>query len=406
MGRIRRGFILPMVLFGLAIMGVLVLAVVSTSADDRHGSRNVLESTRSFYAADAGLNQIVAEFDLNDYRDLVSTPGTTADLGWQNLPGRAGRYRGVIRKLADNLIELTVDGRSGAAGQGLRTVQVLFLGRPMFTSSAFGGANVIIEGGSSTDSFDSDLGGYGASSCTTLGVTCNGDLGSNGNISQLCTVTGCIHGDARVVGTIAGGCPNAAITGVCDDAGFNQPQPPVACPASYTPAASMPPLSSGHNYTYSQATGVFTVSGNNTVDFTVPPTTYNFSRVDISSSNAQVNFHFGSPAQHLDLYVSGDFDVSGGAQINNLSQKPTLLSIIGCGTTGPDSWSLSGSSASYFAVYAPNKSIRVAGSAGLYGSVVGTSVDVAGGAAIHYDASLGRSSSIVFVPGSWTELAR
>src|ERR1041384_1624216 len=120
MGRIRRGFILPMVLFGLAIMGVLVLAVVSTSDDDRHGSRNVLESTRSFYAADAGLNQIVAEFDLNDYRDLVSTPGTTADLGWQSLPGRAGRYRGVIRKLADNLIELTVDGRAGGAGPGRR----------------------------------------------------------------------------------------------------------------------------------------------------------------------------------------------------------------------------------------------------------------------------------------------
>src|ERR1041384_5088086 len=121
MGRIRRGFILPMVLFGLAIMGVLVLAAAGpattdrtapTSHDHRPGSRNVLESTRSFYAADAGLNQIVAEFDLNDYRDLVSTPGTTADLGWQSLPGRAGRYRGVIRKLADNLIELTVDGRS------------------------------------------------------------------------------------------------------------------------------------------------------------------------------------------------------------------------------------------------------------------------------------------------------
>src|ERR1044071_1146493 len=132
---IRRGFILPMVLFGLAVMGVLVLAVVSISADDRHGSRNVLEGARSFYAADAGLNQIVAEFDLNNYRDLVSTPGTTADLGWQDLPGRAGRYHGSLRKLADNLIELTVDGRSGAAGQGLRTVQVLLMGRSMFTNS-------------------------------------------------------------------------------------------------------------------------------------------------------------------------------------------------------------------------------------------------------------------------------
>ena len=59
MNRRRRGFILPMVIFALAIMGILLLVLVRTSDDDRMGSRYVLEGTRSFYAAESGAHPVV-----------------------------------------------------------------------------------------------------------------------------------------------------------------------------------------------------------------------------------------------------------------------------------------------------------------------------------------------------------
>src|ERR1043166_6326191 len=93
LNRRRHGFILPMVIFALAIMGVLLLVLVRTTDDDRMGSRYVLEGTRSFYAAESGLNKIVADWTTNTYGNLVAaTVGSSADLGWQTVAENGSRY--------------------------------------------------------------------------------------------------------------------------------------------------------------------------------------------------------------------------------------------------------------------------------------------------------------------------
>src|ERR1043166_7365021 len=116
----ERGFILPMVIFSLAIMGVLVLVIVSTSDDDRLGSRYDLEGTRSFNAAEAGLATILTNWKAQIYEGSVPLVCNTNVLAWTNLASNGGRYRGTILKADASTYMLTVDGQSAGARKGLQ----------------------------------------------------------------------------------------------------------------------------------------------------------------------------------------------------------------------------------------------------------------------------------------------
>src|SRR5437867_8327084 len=105
----RRGFILPMVIFSLAIMGVLVLVMVGTSDDDRTGSRYDFEGTRSFYAAESGLAGILDNWKTNNYEGAVPNVGDTSEVAWTSLPGNGGSYRGTILKVEASTYMITVD---------------------------------------------------------------------------------------------------------------------------------------------------------------------------------------------------------------------------------------------------------------------------------------------------------
>src|ERR1043166_5925973 len=123
----ERGFILPMVIFSLAIMGVLVLVIVSTSDDDRLGSRYDLEGTRSFNAAEAGLADILSDWKADNLEGTVLNVGNSNVLSWATLPNNAGRYRATILKADSAPFVTTVDGQSAGARRGLRTVQMMLV---------------------------------------------------------------------------------------------------------------------------------------------------------------------------------------------------------------------------------------------------------------------------------------
>src|ERR1041385_8128535 len=223
--RHQRGFILPMVIFSLAIMGVLVLVMVGTSDDDRTGSRYDFEGTRSFYAAEAGMDTIMTSWKASGYEATVPNVGDTNGLGWKNLPGNGGSYHGVIQKVAASTYVVTVDGRTPGARKGLRTVQMMLTpGAGPFNWALLGGSSVTVSGGT-IDSWDSRVGNYAASNCATLGVTCDGDIQSNGNIS----LSGGAHieGDANAVGTISG-CAGR-VDGTCTPGVAAVTMGPVSC---------------------------------------------------------------------------------------------------------------------------------------------------------------------------------
>ena len=110
--------------------------------------------------------------------------------------------------------------------------------------------------------------------------------------------------------------------------------------------------------------------------------------------------------------------INGGPSQTNITRIDDYERAVGPSTTAAASmtmsaaalavvWALSGGTGSYFAVYAPDHPLAITGNSSLYGALIGASISNTGGAKIHFDEALLRSSSnLKVVPGSWTETSR
>jgi len=135
--------------------------------------------------------------------------------------------------------------------------------------------------------------------------------------------------------------------------------------------------------TYLFIDGDFTMSNNARINFTEDSSLTlvitgkfelkNKGFFDITGNNL-------NPAQSLNIYSSYDSD-------SQYSGAPRILA------TDPGI-EISGSSDLYAAIYAPLADVNITGSAALYGSVRGKTVNIVGSGDIHYDEALRESSQI------------
>ena len=118
------GFALAAVIFVLALLGVLAVTSFITTGDERRASVGMRESARAFYAAEAGVNLVMARWDSVQYDTLIAGPGDSLDLGWETLPENGTSYWAVIQRIDNGgkrLLWLRVEGR-GVSGLGARRV--------------------------------------------------------------------------------------------------------------------------------------------------------------------------------------------------------------------------------------------------------------------------------------------
>ncbi|HTG01806.1 MAG TPA: chitobiase/beta-hexosaminidase C-terminal domain-containing protein, partial [Nitrospirota bacterium] len=93
------------------------------------------------------------------------------------------------------------------------------------------------------------------------------------------------------------------------------------------------------------------------------------------------------PGSSLTIYISGSLNVSGGSIVNQ-TVNPHNLTISGTSTcTGVN---FSGSAALYGSIYTPTANAALSGTMNIYGALIGKSIAISGGAAVHYDSSLGN----------------
>ena len=85
------------------------------------------------------------------------------------------------------------------------------------------------------------------------------------------------------------------------------------------------------------------------------------------------------------IYCNGTCKIAGSG-VANPSETPANFRLYGTETCTDIDWS--GSADFHGAVYAPNAAIKVTGSAGVYGSVIGGEVTVTGSGGLHYDEAL------------------
>jgi len=385
----EQGFVLPGVIFSLAIMGLLAVVAVRTADDERRSERALRESGTVLYADEAGLRSTLGAWPTTAVKAL--NPGDSLSLGWQLLPSRAS-HRVVIHRVDNGgLPEYAVVVQAKGAGPlgGQSTVVQMVSAVSVFRWGLFTETGITLTGGSGTDGYDSRKGPYNPLSPDSTGsVATNGSITMSGRPTQ-------VMGDAAAQGTVAGG----TVTGVRTSNAAPFPHMPnLACPTGgYTP--SVPP---GRGISYDPATGVLHVDGRGNVTLSAPPTQYYFSEVVLTGgSTLTVN----SGGQHVDIYIEKKLDISGGG-ILNPSAQPTQLGLWACGIPNATQWTLTGGSGAYFSVYAPSHPVVMTGGSDLWGAVVGASYTGTGGSKLHYDEGLAQvpSKLLNVVTGSWAQL--
>jgi Tfp pilus assembly protein PilX len=391
----RRGFVLPVVIFSVAVMSIIVVVALSSADDERRASRATRESVLATYAAEAGLRKTLGSLPDSAMAANVAAlnPGDSLDLGWQTMPNKAA-YRAVINRVDNggtNEFMVVVQGRRTEpfGGQSTIVAQVA-KGGIRFKFGVYSQGKLNISGGGLSDSFDSDVGAYNAATA-----------GSNGDLAGDSTITlgsgTVVKGDVTAARAVTGGIVSGTVTQNAPPYAVN---PVLTCPGGgYTPAAGVP-ITSG--ITYNATTGVLNVSGGNTLTLPVPPTQYYFSQV-ILSGNSVITFDNPSNL-HVDLWIDNVLNLSGGG-IANPSGKATMLGIWSCGAN-TSNWTLSGGSGAYFSVYAPTHNVTISGSGDLWGALAAKSVTASGGSKIHYDEALGRGfpPGLNAVAGAWSQL--
>lgn len=374
----RKGFVLPTVVFAVAIMSIVVVASVTTSQDERRASRAVRESTLAIYAAEAGLRQTYGNWPSAAVKAL--NPGDSLDLGWQDLPNNE-KYRTVIHRVdyPAGLQEynVVVQGRRTNSNGGISTIIGAVGGVPQFSRAVYGESYVWIQN-ATLDSWDSGNGVY-----NPLTPNKNADVFSNKDMTLQKTT---INGSAGSVTSMTLN-NSPVVTGTTTYPATKQtPYDPLPCPAGgYSPVT---PELAAVGYT---GNGVLSLASGQTLNL-VAGKEYYFRSVSMAGTS-KLAMPGGGP---VTVNVQDSIYMAGGS-IANTSHKTTDLSFQSCGTptdaTKTNYWGLTGGADAYFSVYAPDKVVYALGNSSFYGAVVSNIFYITGSAQFHYDEALARKPS-------------
>ena len=210
-GKREDGFALAAVLFVMAMLGVLAITSLATTGDERRASVGMRESAKAFYAAEAGVNLVLARWDSLQYDTLFANPGDSVTLGWETLPENGCTFRTLLQRVDDGsgapayLAKVWGRGTGGLGGQ--RNLAVVF-------NSVPGGGSLL------------------------PGVT----LGGGGEISGSPTITGPCAG-IHSNGTITKGAANLTMDGEYTVVGTTPQDPYLDTGGNpHTPTEGVPPV--------------------------------------------------------------------------------------------------------------------------------------------------------------------
>jgi len=263
-----------------------------------------------------------------------------------------------------------------------------------FNFAVFGAKGVTMSGGSYADGYTGNPSGH------VKGQNKNGDVGTNS--LQPCGIQ--LNGGAQIFGKARVGSGGNPATGICLNGGasvYNNDLGTLAIMKAMTPVTdpgggtAMGDLKlSGHSaktltagsYRFSS----LTLSGGSTLTLDGAATLFIDGNLSVSGGASIVVL-----SGPVTIYMNGQkLDLTGGALIN-LSATPENLTIYG--TTGLQSAKLSGASTQHLQVYAPGADLFITGNQETFGSLIGNSVTLSGGAAVHFAGGSDSTPPVVTV---------
>ena len=253
---------------------------------------------------------------------------------------------------------------------------------PGFTDAAFGDTGVHLTGNGCTDSYNSNVGAYSVSKCTSA---CIGAVGTNGTAAGAISGVGnaCVQGECDIGAGSTTSNISLTANATCQSKGV---EPATVTLSSVTipsyPNANPFNVSGTATLTANETYGTVSAGANSTL--TMNAGVYVMQSLKLSG-NAQLKLGSGP----IVVYLNGtgaDLDLSGNGVSNGTGIPGNLVFMCADTVTGV---TVTGNGTAAYAVYCPKAAISVNGNGDIYGAVVGKSVTMVGNGTIHYDAALG-----------------
>lgn len=390
------GMVLIVCMILLLMLAIIGAASIFTSNTEMDISGNEQYSTTAFYLADAGAERALAA--LND--------SVTWRTGFVNEPLGDGTYDVTVYDSTSlSYLEDKVMVRStGRIGDVESVIEATFspIYNTRFEYAVYGRQIMDMNGGGMIDSYDSELGSYasqavnGPDSAAHMYALENGRIGSEGVVRLDGNAQA--HGDAITSPTggfnFGGGSYLYGDTLRQNNFGVPDSIPIQEIQYAEDNNAAPTEMELLGGAVYDPLTGALDVGSGGTAILNTG--TYFFTSV---SMQGQMQVASGAEVR---IYVTGDWDSSGGNLINQ-DGIPANLRIFSTGT----SMRISGGSQVCAALFAPYADVTVTGGSEFYGAAVANRYYNGGGTSFHFDEALLRLDEH-FVRGymkiKWTEL--
>jgi len=182
--RNERGIALVIAIVALVVIGAIVAGTFFISTLEQRTSFNTVQTTQAFEAAEAGLQEATANWDVswNTMATGVSTSwSTTTSLG-----GSAASYRYTVKNLNDQIFLLTSEGSKDGATQTLASLIRLVTTPVNVGAAVTSGGNSQVGGNATIDGRDTIPAGWTRSAACPhapdmAGIRSSGTIGTNGN---------------------------------------------------------------------------------------------------------------------------------------------------------------------------------------------------------------------------------
>ncbi len=376
----RRGSALVIVVLFLVVLGGLAASLAAFGGTLHKEHARGREYTKSFYLAEAGLNEAYAHLLTNGEADVLAM-AYPADLD-------KGSYlvETVLGSVDPDLrldrLRMRAVANSGRYSKG---VQLMIWKVPtgFFRWAAFGDTGVKIDSNSMIDSFDSKDGPYDHS---LPWVGDFGNVGSNADI--VIDSNSSIYGDAIVgpVGALDDSSPGIVVSGMVAAAEVSEVFDPIVVPA----IGSMGSLNVVANTTLAAGDYHFTsleVSPGGTFTLQGP------ARIVLDDAVVRSNSKWVIDATNgpVEIYAEGDFDLRSNSTVTSIAGQARDISVFITSTnSGPGASTIALNSNSDFVgtIYAPNADLVIESNFELYGAVRAGSVTLNSNTQLHFDEDL------------------
>ncbi len=367
-----------------AMVMILALAAILTSlfrltTAEYMRSRRWRDETRSFYVAEAGMNEAYATL-------LIDGKTALLDLDYPRTFG-SGTYSVEVTlgeddpELLNNRIRLRVTGGEGREEGGIEVVAwAIPNGEYLF--GCFGDDGVLLNSNVVIDSYDSKDGPYPG--VAPAGFLAN--VGSNHDIELDANVQ--IYGDVvpGPSGALVDGDPGTYVSGATASADDLVVMDPVTVPVVSPSGALIVDgnLTLGPGAVHHTA---LTIKGGAKLEIVGPAVLVVDDFALLANADLQVDANLGP----VEIYATGAFELRSNSTVTTIADRAKDISVFLTadtdGTPAP-TVELNSNSAFTGTIYAPDADVKLASNFHVFGAVMAESLEFASNSALHFDEDL------------------